>query len=389
MRIRFIGQKGVPAVFGGVEYHVERLSEALVRRGHDVSVYVRPWYTPAGLTGHLGAHLIRRPTIRTKHADASIHSFLAAVESALSGADIVHFHAIGPGAFSLLPRLAGKKTVVTVHRLDWKTEKWGPAAGRLLRFGEWISARVPQATVVVSDELQRYFRERYGKETTLIPHGRVVPTPARPRLIRRLGLTGGDYIFFMGRFSPEKRVDWLIDSFREARRLRPAAFRGLKLVLAGGSSAASGVEKDLRDRAAGEAGIVFAGTVTGDEKSELLSNARLFVLPSSLEGLPIVLLEAQAYGLACLASDIAPHREVVSPPGKYGLLFDAGDRKDLTGKLIRLVAEPALAARLGRAAAERSSRRIGWDEVARRHEELYERVLGRKGSPSGRKGART
>jgi glycosyltransferase involved in cell wall biosynthesis len=377
MKVRFIGQKGIPAVFGGVEYHVERLAEALVRRGHDVSAYVRPWYTPPGLAEHDGVRLLRLPTIRTKHADASVHSFLAAAGAAFSDADIVHFHAIGPGAFSVLTRLAGKKTVVTVHRLDWKTEKWGPAARLLLRSGEWISTRAPQATIVVSSELQAYFKEKYGKETSLIPHGRVVPVPSRPGLIRRrYGLKGRDYVLFMGRFSPEKRVDWLIRSFREAKRLRPAAFRGLKLVLAGGSSETPEVESGARDLARGEPGILFPGNVTGAEKSELWSNARLFVLPSSLEGLPVVLLEARAYGLACLASDIPAHREVLRP-GRDGLLFSAGDREDLTGKLIRLVEQPALAARLGRAAAARSAGLVGWDEVARRHEELYERVLGR------------
>ncbi len=385
MRIRFIGQKGIPAVFGGVEYHVDRLAEALARRGHDVAVYVRPWYTPAGLTAYHGARLLRLPTVHSKHGDASVHSFLAAAGSAVSDADIIHFHAIGPGAFSFLPRLTGKRTVVTVHRLDWQTEKWGRAARLMIRAGEWISVKAPLATIVVSADLQRYFRERYGKETRFIPHGRVIPTPARPRLIRRRGLKGGDYIFFMGRFSPEKRVDWLIDSFLDARKSRPASFRGLKLILAGGSGGSSEVEQDLRRRAAGQESVIFPGNVTGDEKSELLTNARLFVLPSSLEGLPIVLGEAQAYGLACLVSDIDPHREAVAP-GKDGLLFDAADRKDLTGKLIRLVEDAALARRLGRAAAARSAHYIDWDGVARRHEEVYEEVLGRKGAAVRGKG---
>lgn len=387
MRIRFIGQKGIPAVFGGVEYHVDRLAEALARRGHDVAVYVRPWYTPAGLTEHHGARLLRLPTVHTKHGDASVHSFLAAAGSALSDADIVHFHAIGPGAFSFLPRLTGKRTVVTVHRLDWKTEKWGRAARLMIRAGEWISIKAPRATIVVSADLQRYFREKYGKETRFIPHGRVIPSPARPRLIRRLGLEGGDYVFFMGRFSPEKRVDWLIDSYLEARELRPATFRGLKLVLAGGSGGSREAEEALRRRAAGEETVIFPGNVTGEEKSELLSNARLFVLPSSLEGLPIALGEAQAYGRACLVSDIDAHREVMVS-GRDGLLFDATDRKDLTAKLIRLIEDPALSGRLGRAAAERAEQCIGWDEVARRHEEVYEEVLGRKGASAGAAGGK-
>jgi len=54
MKVRFIGQKGIPARFGRVESHVEPLSEALAGRGHDVAVYVRPWYTPRGLERYRG-----------------------------------------------------------------------------------------------------------------------------------------------------------------------------------------------------------------------------------------------------------------------------------------------------------------------------------------------
>lgn len=376
MKIRFIGQKGIPATFGGVEYHVEHLAGALARRGHDVAVYVRPWYTPAGLISHAGARLIRLPTIRTKHADASVHSLLATLHAAISDADIIHYHAIGPGFFSFLPRLFGKKVVVTVHRLDWESEKWGPPARFMLRSGEFISARAPYATVVVSSELQRYFKEKYERETSLIPHGRVIPEPAPPSVIRtKHGLRGKDFILFMGRLSPEKRVDWLVEAFREAKRRRPE-FRGLKLVLAGGSSATDDVVRALHEHAGRAPDIIFTGYVTGAEKAELLANARLFVLPSSLEGSPIVLLEAQSRGLCCLASDIASHREAIES-GRDGLLFRSDEREDLTRSLIRLIEHPSLAARLGRGAKARSARAIGWDEVALRHERLYERILGR------------
>jgi glycosyltransferase involved in cell wall biosynthesis len=63
---------------------------------------------------------------------------------------------------------------------------------------------------------------------------------------------------------------------------------------------------------------------------ELYANAGLFVLPSSHEGLPIVLLEAMSFGLSCLASDIPPNREVGLPDDSY---FAVGDVAGLAGKL--------------------------------------------------------
>ena len=50
--------------------------------------------------------------------------------------DVVHYHTLGPALFSFIPRLAGKKTVVTVQGLDWQRRKWGWIASRVLRAGE-------------------------------------------------------------------------------------------------------------------------------------------------------------------------------------------------------------------------------------------------------------
>jgi glycosyltransferase involved in cell wall biosynthesis len=374
VRIDFIGAKGIPATFGGVEHHLERLATELARLGHEVRVYVRTWYTPAGLRLYRGVRLVHLPTVRTKHADASVHSFLASVRAAVSGADIVHYHAIGPGSFSVLPRLAGKKTVVTVHRLDWQTDKWGPVARLMLKAGELVSARVPHRTVVVSAELKRRFRDKWGRDAVLIPHGRAVVEAAPPRLIRaRHGLRGRDYILFLGRLSPEKRVEWLIDSFLDLKGTEPRA-RRLKLVVAGGSSATDSYVRRLKASGRGNRDVVFTGYVAGREKAELLANALILVLPSSLEGYPVVLEEAAGFGLCRLASDIPPHREAIET-GKDGLLFRRGDRADLTRCLARLIARPALASRLGRAARARASRTPGWDEIARRHEKLYNEIV--------------
>src|ERR1700682_4041714 len=59
----------------------------------------------------------------------------------------------------------------------------------------------------------------------------------------------------------------------------------------------------------------MAGGVFGDEQAELYSSAAAFVLPSSLEGLPITLLEAVAHGAPLIVSDIAPHLEVAGADG--------------------------------------------------------------------------
>ncbi len=376
VKIVFVGQKGIPATFGGVEYHVDELSRSLVSAGSEVLVYVRSWYTRPGIQAAGGVRLCHVPTLRTKHLDASVHSLLCSLHALLQNADIIHYHGIGPALFSVIPRLFGKRVVATVHRLDWQTEKWGACARALLRVGEWVSVRVPDRTIVVSEDLRRYFRARYGKETDHIPHGIRLPQARPPNIIReRHGLQGRDYVLFMGRLVPEKRVDWLIRSFRELT-LGDSRFSGIRLVIAGGSSSTDKYVETLGALSGDCTDLVYTGYVTGAEKEELLSNALALALPSYLEGFPIVLLEAKSYGICCLVSDIPPHREAIRS-GIDGVLFDARHRSDLTRKLKWLLSNPARAESLGRRAREEMSRRPSWHEVMGKTLALYRDVLRR------------
>ena len=99
MKIAHIGQKGIPAAFGGVDFHVEELSKRLVERGHKIYVYVRDWHTDRSLKEYRGIKLIHTLTLRTKRLDTFIHSLTSSLHSIFQDYDIVHYHALGPTIF--------------------------------------------------------------------------------------------------------------------------------------------------------------------------------------------------------------------------------------------------------------------------------------------------
>jgi len=371
VRIAFIGAKGVPAVSGGVEGHVEALCLGLVRAGHRPLVYVRDWYTPRRLAGWRGIRLIHRPTIRTKHLDATVHCLLASLDVLFRRADVIHYHAIGPAFFALIPKLFGRRVVVTVHRRDWAADKWSAPARRLLKLAEGVAVRVADAVISVSEDIGAGLAKDYGAASAVIPNGFTPPAAIPPGAASaRFGLAPRGYILFLGRLVPEKRPDWLIRAFRE----RSAAGDGLKLVIAGAASGSEDYVRRLRDLAGADPRIVFTGEVRGAVKDEILSHARLFVLPSRLEGLPLALLEAMGGGLACLVSDIPALAGIVRD-GRDGVLFRAGDYADFKTKLGALAADPARAAALGRRAREVAAARPDWAEVARQTIEVYASLL--------------
>jgi len=372
VKIAYIGQKGIPATFGGVEFHVEELSKRLAQRKHEVYVYVRDWYTGKNLRQYQGVRLIHTSTIKTKHLDAFSHSFTSSFHSVFQDYDIIHYHALGPSIFCWIPKVLRDKVVVTLHGLDWERGKWGTFAKVFLKFTERTAIYIPDKTIVVSKAQKEYFESKYGREIVYIPNGVNIPqVKTTGQIIReKYDLDGGDYLLWMGRLTPEKRVDWLIKAFKE----RESRMLDLKLVIAGGSSATVDHVRGLKKLAGADKRIVFTGYVAGQEKEELFSNALLFVLPSYLEGLPIVLLEAMSYRLPCLVSDIPPHREVISE-GVDGFLFQSYDFSDFVKKLGRLLQNPDRLRSIGENARRKVEKDYNWDEAVRKTEGVYKNLV--------------
>jgi glycosyltransferase involved in cell wall biosynthesis len=371
MRIAYIGLKGLSGTSGGVETHVHELGSRLVKRGHDVVAYVRPQYTPRHVQDVDGIRLVHLPTIATKHLDASVHSFLAALSTIEMQYDIVHFHAVGPGCFAPLARLARAKVVSTIHRFDYQSVKWGWFARTCLRLGEQISLRVPHATIVVAPFLLDHYRQQ-GHRVEYITNGVTLPPKGiGSSRIEAMGLKPDRYLLFLGRLTPEKRPDWVIRAFQQL------GDTDIRLVIAGASSGTGRYVDDLKAlaRSSGDK-ILFSGPVYGKLKDELFANARGFVLPSALEGLPITLLEAMSHGRPCLASDIPPHRGVIAN-GKNGFLHRATDPEHLRERLGDIIASPSrnLVA-IGEAARALVAHKYDWAHVVDCTERLYQRVLG-------------
>jgi glycosyltransferase involved in cell wall biosynthesis len=379
MKIAFVGTKGIPATFGGVEYHVDRLAREMARRGHEVTVYVRSWYTARSLRAYEGVRLVHLPTIPTKHLDATIHSFLASLHCIATRPDIVHYQAVGPSFFCGIPRLRGSRIVATIHRLDWAADKWGPFARVMLRRGEWMAVHVPHRTIVISREIGDDVVRRLRRPTRWIPNG---IEPPRPRPLRRLaekyGLEKDGYILYLGRLVPEKRPDWLIRAYREILPRLSGADRP-KLVVTGGSSRTGGYIRELKALSEGCPEIILTGYLWGEDKEELLSNARLFVLPSRLEGHPVALLEAQSYGLDCLVSDLPIHQSVIRN-SEDGVLFRSDDYADLVAKLVASILNPTRPQRPGRTQSGPPLRGLSWSEVADRTLEVYASALDGRGA---------
>jgi glycosyltransferase involved in cell wall biosynthesis len=371
MSIAMLGTRGVPATFGGVERHVEEIGSRLVARGHEVTVFSQSKYLGSGggrdwVREHLGMRVVRVPTLPMKSFEAIAHSGMSTMAAMAGGYDVLHYHAVGPGLAAPLPRyLSGARVVQTIHGLDGDRAKWGRVAQAILNVATWMSARVPHDTVTVSSALAEVYDTRYHRACSTIVNG-VTPQETRPADIIRTkyGLNGGDFALFVGRLVPEKRPDLLIRAFAELDT-------DARLVIVGGSSYTDDYVHGLRRLAARDDRVVMPGFVYGQELEELFTNARALVQPSALEGLPLTLLEAMGSGTPVIASDIAPHREVVGRSRTGARLFADGDLHSLVEALQLVDKDPEAEKRAAVYDASRVARRFDWDTCVDRLEAVY------------------
>lgn len=366
MRIAVLGLRSIGGdCSGGIERHVQELATRMVAKGHAVTVFCRGKYNDVG-SEYRGVKLVNRPAVYSKHLEAITHTALA-VPSVLRGFDVVHIHATGPSLLSWAPRLFGVPTVVTVHGLDFRRAKWGGAASLVLRLGAWTSAKCPNATIVVSRVLKEYYGETYGRRAVHIPNGIDMPTSRPLEALQRFGVERGGYVLSLGRLVPEKGIHYLIPAFR-------ALDTPLKLLIVGGASHSDGYLDTLKQLAGNDECIVFAGPLYGAEKDEAFSNARLFAIPSDLEGMPIAMLEAMSYGCPVLASDIPECAEVLGgEEGMAGMTFQAGNVDELK-KRLRDALEMDLSP-IGAAGRSLVLKEYLWDRIARQTLGVYSEVI--------------
>jgi glycosyltransferase involved in cell wall biosynthesis len=358
VRIGMVGLKGVPFA-AGIENFTEQIGSRLAGRGHEVTVYVRP-YVKVGAE-YRGMRIRHLPSINTKHLDTLTHTIVASLDTLFADLDIVHYHALGPSVFSWVPRVRGRKTVAHVHGLDWQRAKWSPFASACLRAAEWGAMYGPDRTIAISTTLKRYLEEKYRRPVDYVPTGVETYEYTEPREILQWGLKRDGYILFLSRLVPEKGCHHLIEAYSALATDKP-------LVIAGAGTHTDAYEASLRRHASPR--IIFTGEVKGRLLQELFSNAYVYVLPSEVEGLAHTILQALSYGRCVLASDIEPNVEAL---GECGVTFRSRDVAHLRNTLQQLLNDPELVRTAAAHGRDRVRTHYSWETVVDSLEAIYTR----------------
>jgi len=373
VRICVIGLRGVPGVPGGIETHVEQLVPGLAERGADVHVYARQNYV-AGEVPYVWRGVTVHPTWAPSNTrlEAIVHTLLALFKARRLKPDIVHIHAVGPSLVAPLARLMGMKVVFTHHGYDYDREKWNTLEKKVLRLGEWAGMRFAHGRIVVAKHIADAMQAKFNRNVHFIPNGVQIDIEAADdAVLDEFGLTKGRYVLLVARLVVEKRQMDLIEAFLHAD------MPDTKLVLVGGGDARSDYAEKLRARAKSHSNIVLTGSQSGARLGGLFANAGLFVLPSSHEGMPIALLEALAYGLPILASNIEANLALELDAESY---FPLGDVPALSQAMQKKLSDRKTPAQASVDVGEMGSKimaRYNWTTICEQTASLYLSVLKR------------
>ncbi|WP_165313823.1 glycosyltransferase family 4 protein [Vibrio ziniensis] len=367
MKITVLGTRGIPDVLGGVETHCQHLYPEIVKQsGADICVIARSPYVPYQRSEYQGVKTKAIWAPKKKSLEAILHSTLAAFSTFTDGSDVVHVHAIGPGLVVPLLRLMGKKVVFTHHGPDYDRQKWGGFAKKILQLGERFASKWASEVIVISEVINNIIKDKYQRyDANLIYNGVLEAQPLEASLIDKYlvnhELTAKNYIVAVGRFVEEKGFHDLIDAYAKS---------GLKipLVLVGDTDHETVYSSELKAKARMTKGVKLTGFVKGDELKVLFSQARLFVMPSYHEGLPIALLEAMSFSLPAIVSDIPANTEVGLEQQSY---FAVGDVNALANKLASLPDQTEM---------DYSTylEKYDWKKIAAQTLEVYKKAVGSK-----------
>ena len=329
MKICAIGLRGIPDVMGGIESHCQQLYPRLVAQGAQVTILARSPYVKSAPYEYQGVKVIPVWAMRHKFLETFLHTFVAIFYARLFvHPDVIHLHAIGPALFTPIARLLGMKVVVTHHGADYDRQKWNAFAKGLLKTGETMAITFANKILVVGKSLTDRLQQENPKQAhkiEFVPNGALADFDNNVTLddleATGLALEAQNYIVTVGRLVPEKGFHDLVQAYLMTDITQ-------KLVIVGSTDHQDEYSRELLSKASER--VIFAGRREGAQLKALYKFAKLFVLPSYHEGLPIVALEAISADTPVLLSDITPNLDIELCAENY---FEVGNHADLSKKL--------------------------------------------------------
>jgi glycosyltransferase involved in cell wall biosynthesis len=374
MKIGVIGTRGFPEIQGGIETHCMELYTRIASLGdNEITIYRRkPYVNSKNKNAEFkNIRFVDFYVPKNKYFETFLHSLFSTVHALFQGYDIVHYHNTGPGFFIPILKLSKAKIVFSYHNISYTQKKWNKFAKRFLHSSEIISIANSDFIIFVSEIVKLEIEKLYiVNKYKVLFNGVSIPRKSeKSDFLDSLGLKKQKYLIGVGRFLEEKGFDYLIRAFKNAD------LQDYKLVLVGDSDYPTSYSKRLKSFAR-ENGVVLTGYIKGDKLNQIFTFAKIFILSSFEEGLPISLLEAMSFNIDVLASDIPANLQVGLNKDDY---FRVGDADDLAKNIVYKIS-----LNKERDYREILIRKFNWDNIALETVNIYKNLFAKDAINTGK-----
>ncbi|HQD08741.1 MAG TPA: glycosyltransferase family 4 protein [Flavihumibacter sp.] len=363
LRIASFGFRSLPPSSGsaGADKFALEFLPRLVERGYAVTAYNRiyPGQTK-GADTYKGVDIVYHSTVKKSGIDTLLHSIKVTWHIIRKNeADIVHMQG-NNALFAFILKLFGKKVVLSIDGVEWERDKWSWGMRKLVLANAYLAVNSSKRIAIDNVFTREIFEKKFNKKFHFISFGSEVNANAETDILSKLGLTAGGYFLFVGRFIPDKGLQYLIPAFEKVATDK-------KLVLVGGSPNPSEFEVNLKNT--NDPRIVFPGFIYGDDTITLMKHCYAYIQPSDIEGLSPVMLSVMGLGTPLICSDIQENIYIVK---EDAVLFRKSNIESLVEALKFSLENREKHLELAAAAKKRILQEYSWNSITDKYIELFE-----------------
>ena len=286
MKIAILGTRGIPNYYGGFEQFAQYLSEGLVKKGHEVSVYNSHTH-PYQKSEWNGVNIIhcKDPENKMGTAGQFIYDLNCILDSRKRNFDIIL--QLGYTSSSVWSFLFPKKSIIITNMdgLEWKRSKYSKLVQRFLLFAESLAVNYSDALIADSIGIQSYLKNKYSVESKYIPYGANLSNEENQSILLELSLRKGEYNLLIARIEPENSIETILQGFVDSDTRR-------SFLVIGNTENKYG--KYIKNKFS-DSRIIYLGYVSGIEKLDVLRmNSYLYFHGHTVGGTNPSLLEAMS-----------------------------------------------------------------------------------------------
>jgi len=365
INVSIIGTRGYPYVYSGYETFVKQLSERLVLKNCNVTVYCHKGLFNIRPKEINGIKLIYISTIETKILSQPIHSFVSILHVCFTNTDVLLVVNSANGPFGLITKLFNMPTAINVDGLEWLRPKWKGFGSIYFKWASKMATLFYDQVINDSDEMRKVYLNLFKKDSKVIAYGANIRKSENPNLISKWGIKNREYYLIIGRLIPDNNADLIIKGFLTSNSKK-------KLVIVGDvpykDSYASNLKTIMDKR------LIFTGYVKDQNVlAELYFNCYVYVHGHEFGGTNPTMIKAMAYGSAILALDTVFNQEMLQN-GKFGIFFKK-ELLSITSMINFCDKEKLTIDKLRKKSVNGITKKYDWDFVAKDYLEVFNSLV--------------